>query len=79
MHKIKRSTKQETRSTHGSMHRLIYAYGYNIWNKEEKIITIVIVIALEFGKTTLLRIRYCPSIMHGIAQQHDWDIYCYYF
>ena len=61
------------------MHRIIYAYGYNIWNKEEKIITIVILIALEFGKTTLPRIRYCPSIMHDIAQQHDRDIYFYYF
>ena len=71
MHQIKIPAKQAPTSTHGFLHRLIDTYGYSIWNKEEKIITRVTVIALEFGQTTLHRIRDCPSIMHDIAQQHN--------
>ena len=73
MHKLKILEKQAPTSTHGFMHRLIDAYGYSIWNKEENTITTVIVIALEFGQTTLHKIRDCPSIMHDITQQHNRD------
>ena len=73
MHQIKRLTKQAPISTHEFMHKVIDTHGYNIWNKEEKIITKVTIIALELGQTTLHIIRNCSSIMHDIAQQHNRD------
>ena len=73
MHKLKILTKQAPASTHGFMHRLIDAYGYNIWQKKEKRINRVTVIALEFRETALHKIRDCPSIMHDIALQHNRD------
>ena len=46
---------------------------YSCVNKKEKIITRVTIIALQFRETTLHKIRYCPSIMHDITQQHNRD------
>ena len=62
MHKLKRPAKQAPRSAHEFIHRIKDAYGYSIWHKKKKRITRVTVIALEFGETTLHRIRDCPSI-----------------
>jgi hypothetical protein len=73
MHKLKRPTKQELASTHGFVHRLIDAHGYSICHKKEKRITRVTVISLEFGETTIHKIRDRPSIIHDIAQQHNRD------
>jgi hypothetical protein len=73
MHKLKRLEKQALARTHGFIHRLIDAYAYSIWHKKEKRIIRVIVITLEFGETTLHKIRDFPSIMHDIAQQHNRD------
>ena len=41
--------------------------------EKEKRITRVTILSLDFGETTLHRIRDFPSIMHDVAKQHIRD------